>query len=255
MGPSDHAEGVTTPGYRLITASAAGSLFRWEGRNFRSETTFTSNGDFPVSAIAATGNTLQTSRLVAGNTEGTIKVIDRSALAPHHYPHPSAPPPRPLPPSLPSQVFDKSMKLIANYNLENLSPALFETPPDDWKRHIRSIDIFGGRILVGTKGSDIFEIRAPSQIPSDGLATDEKILNLHHGPLVQGHYKHELRGLAFPPPPRSPPDAPVPDPFQDLFATSGDDGGFWEGPWSSRARRADSPPPPPPPPSPPLKAP
>ena len=74
MGPSDHEEGVKTPGFRLITACATGSLFRWEGRNFRDETPFTKQGEFPVSAIAAIGDTLQTSRLVAGNTNGTVKV-------------------------------------------------------------------------------------------------------------------------------------------------------------------------------------
>ena len=74
MGPSDHAEGVAKPGFRLITGCANGSLFRWEGRNFRDETHFTSSGEFPVSAIASIGDTLETSRLVAGNTNGTIKV-------------------------------------------------------------------------------------------------------------------------------------------------------------------------------------
>ena len=42
----------------------------------------------------------------------------------------------------------------------------------------------GERLLVGTMGSEIFEISA-----EDGS-------NLHAGPLIQGHCKHELHGLA-----------------------------------------------------------
>ena len=77
------------------------------------------------------------------------------------------------------------MKLVAEYKLENLCDSLFDTQAGDWRRHIRSIDAMDQRILIGTKGSEIFEIRAPTHSPSDGVSTDEKILNLHHGPLVQ----------------------------------------------------------------------
>ena len=74
----------------------------------------------------------------------------------------------------------------------------------------------GSKILVGTKGSEIYEIRAPTE-------ECELYMNLHHGALVQGHYRQQLWGLAFPPKRVQNGEAQAEDAFSDLFATTGDD--------------------------------
>lgn len=69
------------------------------------------------------------------------------------------------------------------------------------KPSIRSVcwDPSTSRLLIGTIGSEIYEINS-----TDGE-------NLHHGPLVQGHFKDELWGLAV-------------HPTKQEYVTVGDDG-------------------------------
>ena len=67
-------------------------------------------------------------------------------------------------------------------------------------KSITSVQLFGNRILVATKSSDIFEAIMPSK-PTAKLILDR---------VAWGHYTDELNGLAV-------------HPFLDEFATSGDD--------------------------------
>jgi len=179
----------------LVTSALSGHLYRWEGR--KKCTNVLAVGPSPIHAMAAVGYSEKTSRLVIGNNDGCVK------------------------------VYGASLEIIVEYNLADLDDS---TEP----RCIRSVDMFGysysnehleklleseggckhgSKLLVGTLGSDIFEIEGPDP---DATGT-RSIKNLHEGALVKGHFrndqtkKHEVWGLAM-------------DPHtNDLFATTGDD--------------------------------
>ena len=214
----NHYTGSGDSGYQLLTGSMSGWIDLWEGRARTAQSFQPFGNDDAVTALASVVNVNQqpnpdgkyspdasTSFLVVGNDHGGIIVtsVTQEGKGPTRF------------------IYDLSLVPHAS-----IQPADKKSPPHAC---IQSVDILGyhghqthdsrhgSRILVGTKGSGIFEIAARAKEGSGQteIAFDSPP-STPVSTLVQGHHDGELWGLAVDPTTES-------NSKTKLFASCGDD--------------------------------
>jgi len=152
---------AATVGGKVVTGARDGSLYSWEGRQVSSKT---SAHESSVNAMFVTATSYGQDQLITGGKDGQVR------------------------------IWSSELEPTKTFDLKDLGTAAISTS-------IRSVcvDVDNTRILVGTYGSEIYEIQTDEEDCSNALQ------------ISQGHCKQELWGLAMHPT------------NEDLYATAGDD--------------------------------